>query len=63
MSDSRPGDAMENSPFSFKEILYRILALLFLVAVIGAVLLIAEDTNAATELRECADAISCAIYL
>ena len=47
-------ETTEKSPFSFKEIMYRILALLFLVAVIGAVLLIAEDANAASEIRECA---------
>jgi len=39
--------------FTFREIMYRVLALIFLVAVIAAVLLIAEDTNAAVDLRDC----------
>ncbi|MCL2361797.1 MAG: hypothetical protein FWC73_08305 [Defluviitaleaceae bacterium] len=52
MPDNKPGDTMGKGPFSFREILYRILALIFLIAVIAAVLLIAEDANAAVELRE-----------
>ena len=55
MSNNRPSDAMDRGRFSFREILYRILAFLFLIAVVAAVLLIAEDANAAVELREVCD--------
>jgi len=37
----------DKGPYCLKEILYRILALIFLIAAIGAVFLIAEDANAA----------------
>jgi len=57
MLESKPVESMGKNPYTFKEILYRVLALLFLVAAIGAVLLIAEDANATTEIRECANAV------
>ena len=40
------GDPGKGGPFCFRELLYRLLALLFLIAAIGAVLLIAEDASA-----------------
>jgi len=40
------GNPRKNGPFCFKEIFYRIMALVFLVAMIGVVFLIAEDGEA-----------------
>ena len=38
-----------NNPYCFKEIFIRILALIFLILAVAAVILIAEDVDAATQ--------------